>query len=162
MPLEWDTVHFPAQHIMRWACTCKRPRFASERRTLVSACRTRCCDNVSIVTVRCQPLSSLLLIRCRGGGVQGWAVAARLTRKKHREPHRSHSFVLTPTLSSSLLDCFLFSNKPDFSLLLMCLLVCVTSIHNNIIIIFLTPPFTHLLSALSGPPWQACEEEEEE
>lgn len=53
--------------------------------------------------------------------------------EKHRVPKdRALSFL--PHSASPLLEFSpLFSNKPSVSLLLTCLFVCVTSIHNNII-----------------------------
>lgn len=55
-----------------------------------------------------------------------------------------------PHSANPLLDSLLlFSNKPCFSLLLTCLFVCVTSIHNNIIIRFCLKPLSIHSLALS-------------
>lgn len=84
-----------------------------------------------------------------GKSLSGRAVTER---EKYRVPKdRALSFL--PHSASPLLDFSpLFSNKPSFSLLLTCLFVCVTSIHNNIIIRLRLKPLSPFCSLFPQPP----------
>lgn len=139
MSPEWAAIHHAAQS--------KMPRSCLYGLKCLTSVQTRAA--VAVLNVFAGVTASLLITARM---LPGKSAAVSST-----ESARGWSFVLPPTLSIPLLDSpLLFSNKPGSSLLLTCLLVCVTSIHNNIIIRFclklLFSPLSSLFFLPAAPP----------